>query len=226
MLGQTIGNLLPYALVIALSPIPLVAVILIMFSPRARANSWMFLLGWIVGVLGGVVVVLVVANTQDLTESSGQPDDSVSVIHLVLGLALVFLAYRQWQKRPKEGETPQLPKYLDAVDALTPVKTLGLAIVLGAVNPKNLMMLIAAGLTISAAELSGSDEVLAVAVFTLVAVSGVLVVVLGYQLFGERFRPTLDSMRTWLVQNNHAVMAAVLLLIGVVVLGKGLGILD
>ncbi len=67
---------------------------------------------------------------------------------------------------------------------------------------------------------------MAVAVFTLVAVSTVVVVVLGYQLLGERLRPTLDSLRAWLVQNNHAVMAAILLLIGVVVLGKGLGILD
>src|SRR5262245_31274855 len=147
MLGNTIGEVLPYALVIALSPIPLVAVILMLFSPRARANSWLFLLGWILGVLGGVVVVLVIANTQDLTESSGQADDSVSTIHLVLGVVLVFLAYRQWQKRPKEGETPELPKYLAAVDAMTPVRTFGLAVVLGAVNPKNLVMLIAAGLT-------------------------------------------------------------------------------
>ena len=77
MLGQAIGDLLPLALGIAISPIPIIAVILMLFSQRARANSAMFFLGWIIGVLGGMVVLLIVANTQDLSQSNGQPADSV-----------------------------------------------------------------------------------------------------------------------------------------------------
>ncbi|HEY7104793.1 MAG TPA: GAP family protein [Acidimicrobiia bacterium] len=226
MLGQTIGEVLPLALVIALSPIPLVGVILILFSPRAGANSWMFLLGWVAGVLGGAVVVLVIANTQDLTTSSRQPDDSVSTIHVVLGALLILLAYRQWQKRPKHGQAPPLPRYLQAVGTLTPVKTFGVSIVLAAVNPKNLVMLIAAGLEISSADLSDGDQAVAVAVFTVIAVSTVVAVVLGYQLLGERVRPALDSLRGWLVVNNSTVMAVLLLVIGTVVLGRGLGVVD
>jgi threonine/homoserine/homoserine lactone efflux protein len=226
MLGQTIGEVLPYAVVIALSPIPLVAVILILFSPRAGANSWMFLLGWVIGVLGGVIVVVVIANTQDLTTSSGGQEDSVSVIHLVLGAALLFLAHRQWQKRPKPGETPALPRYLGAVDSLTPLKTFGVALVLAAVNPKNLVMLIAAGLAISEASLSDADQAVAIAVFAAIAVLDVVVIVVAYHLLGERIRPRLDSLREWLTANNSTVMAVLLLVIGVVVLGKGLGIVD
>ncbi len=225
MLGQTIGELLPLALVIALSPIPIIAVILILFSARARTNSWMFLAGWVVGVLGATVVVLVVANTQDLTEGSGQPTDSVSVIRLALGVGLLFLAFRQWQKRPKDGETPDLPRYLQAVDTLEPLPAFGLALLL-AVNPKNLMMQIAAGLVISAASLSDEDTVAAVAAFTAIAVSTVVVTVVAYQVLGERTRPALDTVRAWLAANNSTVMAVLLLVIGVVVLGKGLGILD
>ena len=120
MLGQAIGDLLPLALGVAICPIPIIAVILMLFSQRARANSAMFLLGWIVGVLGGTVVVLIIANTQDLTQSNGQPEDSVSTVKLVLGVLLILLAARQWRSRPKEGETPTLPKYLQAIDTLTP----------------------------------------------------------------------------------------------------------
>jgi threonine/homoserine/homoserine lactone efflux protein len=222
MLGQAIGDLLPLALGIAISPIPIIAVILMLFSERARANSAMFLLGWITGVLGGMVILLIIANTQDLTQSNGQPDDSVSTIKLVLGALLIFAALRQWQKRPKEGETPTLPKYLQAVDTLTPLKALGLGVILAAVNPKNLMMLVAGAITIAQADLSDNDTVIAVIVFVVIAISTVTVPVVLYNVMGTRAQPILDSMRTWLAANNAAVMAVLLLVIGVVVIGKGI----
>jgi threonine/homoserine/homoserine lactone efflux protein len=222
MLGQAIGDLLPLALGVAISPIPIIAVILMLFSQRARANSAMFLLGWIVGVAGGMVVLLIVANTQDLSQSNGQPDDSVSTIKLVLGLLLIAAAHRQWRNRPKEGETPELPKYLQAIDTLSPVKALGLGVILSAVNPKNLMMIIAGALVISQADLSDSDTIIAVLVFVLIAISTVAVPVILYNVMGTRARPMLDSMRSWLAANNATVMAVLLLVIGVVLIGKAI----
>jgi threonine/homoserine/homoserine lactone efflux protein len=223
VLGQAIGDLLPLALTIAISPIPIIAVILMLFSARARVNSWMFLLGWVVGVLGGTIVVLAIANTQDLTQSNGQPADSVSTTKLILGVLLVLLAARQWRNRPKEGETPTLPKYLEAVDTLTPPKALGLGVLLSAVNPKNLMMIIAGSLVISQADLSDTDTIVAVAVFVLIAISTVTIPVVLYAVMGERAQPVLDTMRSWLAANNTTVMAVLLLVIGVVVIGKAIG---
>jgi threonine/homoserine/homoserine lactone efflux protein len=222
MLGQAIGDLLPLALGIAISPIPIIAVILMLFSQRARANSAMFFLGWIVGVLGGTVVLLIIANTQDLTQSNGQPDDSVSTIKLVLGALLIVAAHRQWRNRPKEGETATLPKYLQTIDTLTPLKALGLGVILSAVNPKNLMMIIAGSLVISQADLSDGDTIVAVVVFVLIAISTVAVPVILYNVMGERAQPLLDAMRSALAQNNAAIMTVLLLVIGVVLIGKGI----
>jgi threonine/homoserine/homoserine lactone efflux protein len=222
MLGQAIGDLLPLALGIAISPIPIIAVILMLFSQRARANSSMFLLGWIVGVLGGTIVLLILANTQDLSQSNGQPDDSVSTIKLVLGLLLIAAAHRQWRNRPKAGETVALPKYLQAIDTLTPLKAAGLGVVLSVVNPKNLMMIIAGALVISQADLSDGDTIIAVLVFVLIAISTVTVPVILYNVMGERAQPILDTMRSWLAQNNSTVMAVLLLVIGFVLIGKGI----
>ena len=53
-------------------------------------------------------------------------------------------------------------------------------------------------------------------VFVLIAVSTVVVPVVLYNVMGERAQPILDSMRTWLTQNNATVMAVLLLVIGVV----------
>jgi len=41
-MGQTIGDILPLAVGVAISPIPIIAVILMLFSGRARANSFAF----------------------------------------------------------------------------------------------------------------------------------------------------------------------------------------
>lgn len=222
MLGQAIGDLLPLALAVAICPIPIIAVILMLFSQRARANSAMFLLGWIVGVLGVTVVALVIANTQDLTQSNGQAEDSVSTVKLVLGVLLILLAARDWRGRPKEGETPTLPKYLEAIDTLTPPKALGLGLLLSAANPKSLVLIVAGALTISQADLSDGDTVIAVLVFVVIAVSTVVAPVVLYNVMGERAQPVLNSMRAWLTQNNATVMAVLLLVIGVVVIGKAI----
>jgi threonine/homoserine/homoserine lactone efflux protein len=212
----------PNAWTLLIFPIPIIAVILMLFSQRARANSAMFLLGWIVGVLGVTVVALVIANTQDLTQSNGQAEDSVSTVKLVLGVLLILLAARDWRGRPKEGETPTLPKYLEAIDTLTPPKALGLGLLLSAANPKSLVLIVAGALTISQADLSDGDTVVAVLVFVVIAVSTVVAPVVLYNVMGERAQPVLNSMRAWLTQNNATVMAVLLLVIGVVVIGKAI----
>jgi membrane protein YqaA with SNARE-associated domain len=48
-MGAVIGDVLPLAIGIAISPIPIIAAILMLFSPRATSTSTGFLLGWILG---------------------------------------------------------------------------------------------------------------------------------------------------------------------------------
>jgi cytosine/uracil/thiamine/allantoin permease len=71
--------------------------------------------------------------------------------------------------------------------------------------------------------IGGGPQVIAVLVFTVIAAASVLVVVIGYLVAAERLREPLDRARRWLQANNHVVMAIVLLVMGAVVLGKGIG---
>jgi Sap, sulfolipid-1-addressing protein len=50
MVEEAIGQPLPFAVGVALSPAPIAAVILMLITPRARANGPAFILGWIVGI--------------------------------------------------------------------------------------------------------------------------------------------------------------------------------
>ena len=52
-MGEAIGQSLPLAIGVALSPIPIIAVVLMLTTPRARANGPAFVLGWLVGLGGG-----------------------------------------------------------------------------------------------------------------------------------------------------------------------------
>jgi threonine/homoserine/homoserine lactone efflux protein len=221
--GTVIGDLLPLALGVAISPVPVIAVILMLLAPRAGAASAAFGLGWVLGIIVVTVVTLLVAGGADVGGTSGAPSTAASWIKLALGVLLLLVGVRQWRGRPRGDEPAPLPTWMAAIDEVTPAKGLGLGVLLSAVNPKNLLMCIAAGVTIAGGGLGSADEVVAVAVFTVIAASTVLVPVVGYALARDRMRHPLDELKVWLQQNNVTVMAVLILVIGVALTGRGLG---
>ena len=220
-MGAVIGDLLPLGLSVAISPIPIVAVILMLLSGQAARTSTGFLGGWVAGIVVVTVVVLVLVGQAGNT-SAGQPSTVSSVLKLVFGVLALALAVRQWRERPKPGQAAELPKWMSTIDSFTFAKALGLGFALSAVNPKNLLMCLAAGTTIGAAHLSGGGDVVAVAVFTLIGASTVAIPVIGYLTARSKMAGPLESLRDWLTQNNATVMAVLLAVIGVVLLGKGI----
>jgi len=220
-MGAVIGDLLPLGLSVAISPIPIAAVILMLLSRQAARTSTGFLAGWVTGIVVVTVVVLVLVGQAGNT-SAGKPSTASSVLKLVFGVLALALAVRQWRERPKPGEAAELPKWMSTIDSFTFAKALGLGFALSAVNPKNLLMCLAAGTTIGAAHLSGGGDVVAVAVFTLIGASTVAIPVIGYLTARSKMAGPLESLRDWLTQNNATVMVVLLLVIGVVLLGKGI----
>lgn len=221
-MSAVIGDLLPLALGVAISPIPIIATILMLLAPKAGGASVGFLVGWVAGIVVAVTLFTVLAGSADLTDSDGQ-SATVSWIQIVLGVLLLLLAVRQWRGRPGPGEVATLPGWMSAIDSFTFPKALGLGFALSAVNPKNLLMAVAAGAAIGTGSLSGGEEAVAVAVFTVIAASTVAVPVLAYLVAKERMRHPLDELKVWLQANNGAVMGVLLLVIGVVLIGKGIG---
>jgi threonine/homoserine/homoserine lactone efflux protein len=220
-MGAVIGDLLPLAVGIAISPIPIIAVILMLLSRKATATSTGFLLGWVAGIVVVTLVVLALVGQAGNT-SGGQPSTLSSVLKLVLGVLLILLAVRQWRGRPKEGETGTMPKWMGAIESFSFGRALVLGIGLSGINPKNLLLCVAAGTTIGAAHLPAGQVVVAMVVFTLLAASTVLVPVVGYLAARDRMAAPLDRLRAWLTQNNAAVMAVLLLVIGTALVGKGI----
>ncbi|WP_226435595.1 GAP family protein [Rhodococcus yananensis] len=217
-MGAVIGDLLPLAVGVAISPIPIVATILMLLSTHAGSTSTGFGVGWVMGI---VVVTGLVVLASGTIDSNGADNGSpaASWTKIVLGTALVVLAIAQWRRRTDT----EVPGWMKAIDEFTFLRATGLGMLLSGVNPKNLLLCVSAGITIGTAGLDGAGPMGAVIVFTVLAASTVLVPVVGYALARERIQPSLDAVKTWLQANNHQVMALILLIMGSVVIGKGLG---
>ncbi|WP_309104420.1 GAP family protein [Microbacterium sp.] len=221
-MGTVIGSILPFAVGIAISPVPIIVVILTLLSPRARSSSLGFLVGFLVGILGGFVALTLVSSLLPSHHQHGA-NPWEGVIKLALGALLVLLAVRQWRKRPQGDEKPEMPSWMQKIDSFGFMNALGLGLVLSIANPKNLILTAGASVDVGASDLSIEAVVVAVAVFTLVAASAVIVPVVAFLVAADRLRPGLNALHTWLTRENHVIMAVMFIVLGANSIGKGLG---
>jgi threonine/homoserine/homoserine lactone efflux protein len=219
--GKAIGEILPYALGAAISVVPIIAIILMLVTPKAKTNGTAFALGFVVGLAVICVVAVVLAGGSNFSSSSG-PTKTVSIIKLLLGLLLLFASMRQWRARPKPGETPAMPKWLESIDQFTPPRSFAIGAALSAVNPKNLAMSLAAGLSIAQAELSTGQEAATILIYVVLAGATILGPLVVYLAMGQRATEILAGWRTWLADNNATVMSVLLLVFAVVLVGQGI----
>ena len=223
-MGAAIGDVLGLAAGVAVSPLPIVAMILVLATPRGRVNGIVFGLGWVLGlaVLGAVILAL--AGPADASDG-GEPAAWTGWLKLLLGVGALLLAAKQWRGRPTPGSEPRMPKWMASIDRLKPGGALGLGALLSAVNPKNGGLTIAAAATIAGAGLPGGEQAVVLAVFVLIGSAGVLAPLLVYLVAGEGAARTLDSWKTWAVTHNAAVMAVLFLVFGVKLVGDGIAVL-
>lgn len=139
-MGVAIGQALGFAVGVAISPAPIIAVILMLFSKRAGSNSVAFLVGWLSGLapVSGIVLVIGLGGSNGNSDGGGW-------LKLVVGVVFLVLAVKQWRGRPSDGEESPMPVWMASIDDLTIPKAFGLAVLLSAVNPKNLGLTVAAG---------------------------------------------------------------------------------
>ena len=116
-MGSVIGEILPLAIGIAISPIPIIAAILMLLSPRAKTTSVGFLLGWLAGIVIAIVCSPCCRRCCRSRTSGSSPVHAV--IKIILGAVLLFLAAKQWRGRPAEGEQAEMPKWMSAIDSMT-----------------------------------------------------------------------------------------------------------
>jgi hypothetical protein len=96
-------QLLPLAVVIAVNPLPIIAIVLIMQVGRGRLMGSAFVGAWIVALLALGGAAIAIANQTDLY-GSGSASPVARVIRGAVGVMLVVLAARKWTGRPRSGD--------------------------------------------------------------------------------------------------------------------------
>jgi hypothetical protein len=220
-MGKAIGGSLPLAVGIALSPIPIIAVVLMLTSHRAKVNGPAFVAGWLLGL--GIVgaIVLSLAGPAGASES-GSPAAWVSWIKIVLGVLLLLVAARQFRSRPHGDEQAQMPKWMTTIDKTTPVAAVGLAAVMSGANPKNLLLAVAGAAAIAGTGISGGEQAIAYLIFVLIATLGVGIPVGIYFAMGTRSQTLLAGLKDWMSAHNAVIMSVLCLIIAAKLIGDGI----
>lgn len=209
------ADLLPLALVIAASPFPVVPATLLLFTARPRATAAGFLAGWFVGV---VTVTTAFALLAEVVELADEPPAWASWTRVVLGLLLVVLGAREWLTRAAD---PKQPGWMAGLDTAVPSSARRLGLLLSAANPKIIALAAAGGLVIGSAGLVVASAIGSTVAFGLVASVTVAGPLLAYLVAGERVLGPLGRVRAWLQRNSSAVMAIVLVVIGLALVSAG-----
>ena len=121
-MGTMIGDLLPLAVGVALSPLAIVSVILVLFSTRARTNSAVFAVGWIATLIVLGAVTLLLANAGDFP-AFGRQRPVGYALRLLLGAGCIYLAITEWRKQKQPANA--LPGWMAGIDSFTPNRSLG-----------------------------------------------------------------------------------------------------
>ncbi len=222
-MGKAIGSSLPLAIGIAVSPIPIIAVVLMLTSRRARVNGPAFVVGWLagLGIVGAITLSLV--GPSGASKSGGA--SWLSWVEVVLGILLLLVAVRQFRGRPRACDEPPMPKWMATVDKTTPVAALGLGAVLSAANPKNLVLAIGGAAAIARTGIPGFRQVIVYAVFALIGTLSVGILLGMYFTMGGRSEKLLLRLKDWMTRHNASITIVLCLIIAAKLFGDAIGAL-
>lgn len=211
-----LAELIPLAMVIALSPFTIIPAILMLHTPRPRPTSLAFLAGWVVSI-AGITAAFVVAS--DLVGSLNAQPGWAPYLRIAVGVGLIGLGLYRWFTRNRSAHSP---KWMTAMTSIAPGRAFLAALALTVLNFKVLLMCAAAGLAIGSAALGTAGSWQAVALFTVFAASSVALPVLAYQIAGEKLDGPLNRIKDWMQSNHGALIGTILLLLGLALLYKGI----
>ena len=214
---SVLTELIPLALVVALSPLSIIPAVLVLHTPRPRPTGLAFLVGWLFGLAALTAIFLEVSNL--LGGLGDKPPGWASWLRVVVGAALIVFGIYRWMTRKRSAHTPG---WMQSLSKLSPPRAAAAAAALTVVNPKVLFICAAAGLAIGSEGLGSTRAWVAVVWYVAVAGSTVALPILAYAVSGDRLDGPLARLKDWMERQHAALVAAILVVIGLLVIYKGI----
>jgi Sap, sulfolipid-1-addressing protein len=215
--GSLLAKLFALALVIATSPITVIPAVLVLHAPRPRPTALAFLGGWVLS-LAALTAVFVGASDL-LAVLHKAPPRWASWVRVVFGSALILFGVYRWVTRHRPSDTPG---WMRSFSTLGPVRAGLTGVVLALVRPEVLIICALAGLALGTGRLSVAGLCIAGAFFVAASASSVAIPILSYVAAGDRLDDALERLKAWMERNHSALLAVVLVLIGLMVLYNGI----
>lgn len=216
---SALGDLLTIGVAVAISPLAIVAVILMATSGKGRTNGTAFVLGCYVFAICFVGLLVLIGRSAGAEDPDSGPHYVIDAVDIVLGLALLTLAVMQWRKRGSK----ESPKWMASLDQLSLPKAFLVGVLIsGPLSPKDLPLLIAAGGRISQASLPWDQAIAVVLIFGLIGVMAVLIPWLLSVVAPRQVEARLSGPRDWLVANHAVIMTMLFVLLGAKLMGSGI----
>ena len=211
-----LGALIPLGLVIALSPLTIIPAVLVLQAPQPRPSGLAFLAGWVLGL--AALTALSVVGSGLLGGLHKSPPTWASWLRVVLGSALILFGVYRWFTRHRNTESPA---WMRTFATITPARAGLTGAVLVVIRPDVLLICVPAGLAIGGSGLGVADDSVAAAFFVAIAASTVAIPILAYAAAGHRLDNAMARLKDWMEKNNAVLMAAILVVIGLMVLYNG-----
>lgn len=215
---EAVGELLPAAAVIAGNPFAIIVVVVLLAGGERLAPAVGYLAGWALGL--GVLTAVVVALSSAL--DADEDPMWLSVLRLVVGLVLIVVGVRTWTRRTRDPDEKEPPKWMAGLESAGTPRAFGIGLVLATANPKHIALIATNATFISQIHPSLGGSILAGAVLVAIGASTIAACVLLAAVGGRTGQRALSAVNRFMVDHADLLVAAVVVLIGIKILGDGI----
>lgn len=220
---DTLVSILPYTIGFIVSPLPVVALILVLVGRQGVRRATVFELFWLAASFVSILLIMMLIGDITPPEDGTKPPWQYSVT-LLMGLVLLLVALltRTRVYRKKHDKKIRKPGWLKAIDRFKTSEIALLSVALVVLNPTNLSMVLAASINLANLQIPVGEAVLPVAIFVLIGSLSVLVPYIVVVIAGERVHNALHAVRHWLMQHGDRLSFWAAFGFGTVFLYKGI----
>jgi Sap, sulfolipid-1-addressing protein len=220
--SEAVGEVLGFAVGVALSPSAVIAAVLLLIGPGGHATAALFALSWATSLAVVGTVALLLADGAGASEGGG-PADWVGVVQVVLAVLLLGVAASQWSGRRRDGAASEMPRWMRKVDGLSTTQAVAMAVFLVALKPKNLLLTIGASIAIAGVGVAPGAQAGALIVFVALGSLAPAAPLVLSLLMRERASAALLRVRDWMVRENAMIIAVLCSIFAAKLLGDALG---
>lgn len=217
-MGQAVLQLIPLGLAAALSSIPMTATVFILLSETRSRSGLAFMAGMVLGTLAAVTLATVAG--QALPGRQHQHDALIGKLEVVIGIAMVLMGVILIARGARGGSSGGTG-WQDSIGSFGLVPVFGIALALN-IRPKAVLLVAAAGLAISRADLQLKANLVLALLYTVIATSTVVIPIVATLLFPRWMEPRLRAAKGRIAAHSTAASATIMIVIGGFVMGVGI----